>query len=130
MIEYYQDPDAKRLSVALWDLARPGRPANERDDRMFNVLQPVPGVVCLEVDTEFEFVVDLNAVLGDLADILQPRMSAEAIAELRALVLSLRGQRVVASTTFAQVFNGQPLSLQDMYNAGWLTPPPQEEINP
>lgn len=128
MIQYYQDPDAKRLSVALWDLARPGRPANEREGRMFNVLQPVPSVVCLEVDTDFEFVVDPNAVIGDLASILQPRMTAEAIAELGALVLSLRGQRVVASTAFAQVFNGQPLSVQDMYNAGWLTPPPEEMI--
>lgn len=38
MIQYYQDPEAERLSIALWDLARPDRPAKERADRMFNVV--------------------------------------------------------------------------------------------
>lgn len=109
MIQYYQDPDAERLSIALWDLARPGRPANEREDRMFNVVKPLTGGVYLEVDTEFEFVVHPAAVLGDLADILQARLSAEAIAALGTQVVNLRGQMVAASTAFAQVFNGQAL---------------------
>lgn len=77
---------------------------------MFNVVSALDGSSWLEVDTEFEFVVHPTAaVLGHLAEILRGRLSVESIAELEALVVSLRGERVVACTAFAQVFNGQAL---------------------
>lgn len=107
MIQYYRDPEAERLSIALWDLARPVRTAGETA-RMFHVVD-AEGVSYLEVDTEFAFVVHPAAVLGELAEILESRLSAEAIEDLEALVLSLRGERVVACTAFAGVFNGQAL---------------------
>lgn len=109
MIQYYLDPDAERLSIALWSLARPARAESDRADRMFNVVKSLSGEVHLEVDTEFQFVVHPKATLGDLADILQSRLSADAIAALGTQVVNLRGQMVVASTEFAQVFKGQAL---------------------
>lgn len=82
----------------------------------------------LEVDTTFTILVDSEAELDGIADILQPwidagDLPADTNANLSAFIKSKRGLRLVVYDAFPQLFKDMSLTTQEMIAAGKLPDP-------
>jgi hypothetical protein len=126
MIIYTPSSVAQSLSSALWALARP--PALQSDNHtkyLFGWIVATDGTTWLEVDTEFQIRVHVDAELGAIADILQPWIDAGELptdtnAQLSTLLDSKRGKRLVVYDAFPQLFKDMGKTYEQMVSAGLL----------
>ena len=97
---------ADELSGQLWSLSRtPQARTNEVTSRLFGTRTDANGKVWLEVITDYAIPDHAEAVLDGIAPILAGAGLGEAdIADLEALVISLRGQFITPWQFFPQVF--------------------------
>ncbi|MFZ2278413.1 MAG: hypothetical protein WAW39_11460 [Prosthecobacter sp.] len=129
MLVYIPAPAAQPLSDALWGLMRPTSVRGEKDTQyLFPWVTALDGSLWLMVDTEYAITVHAEAVLGGIADILQPfidagQVPAETNAQLSALIDSKRGDVLVVYEAFPPFFKAQAKTLQQMIEGGRLPVP-------
>lgn len=101
---------AELLSVALWGLARPPATRSEKDTQsLFPWVTVLDGSLWLMVDTGYQITVHPDAVLGNIAAILQPFIENNQLpettnAQLAALIESKRGQKLAVYEAFPALF--------------------------
>jgi hypothetical protein len=129
MILYIPSSAAEPLSLALWSLSRPPTLRTEQDTQyLFGWENVLDGSRWLVVDTEYAINVHPDAVLGDIASILQPwidagHLPADTITQLAALIESKRGQQLVVYDAFPQLFKDMSKTYPQMIAAGLLAEP-------
>lgn len=129
MIRYIPASAAEPLSVALWSLARPPELREDNDTQyLFPWVSATDESLWLSVETEFQITLHNEAVLGGIADILQPwidggHLPPDTNTQLAALIESKRGQRLVVYDAFPQLFKDMSKTLEQMIDAGLLAEP-------
>jgi len=117
---------ADTLSNGLWSLARPGAErAADDTQQMFSTIRTLDDKTWLQVLKDFAIDVCPTAELGDIATVLQPWVDAgnipsSVIDDLRATVISLRGQRLVVWDAFPLFFQQQAKSHDDLVQMNLL----------
>lgn len=132
MICYVPSSAAEPLSYALYALSRPPQVRGLNDTtHLFGWHDDPHGGRWLIVDTEYEIPVHPDAVLGGIADILEPwfaqGLPADTNDVLAAHVLAKRGQRMVPWEAFPQFFKDLSKTPQEMIDAGLLAVPETSE---
>jgi hypothetical protein len=129
MTRYVPSSAAEPLSNALWGLSRPPETRRPNDTQyLFPWITALDSSRWLIVDTDYEVNVHQDAVLGDIADILQQwidagQLPSDTNTNLATLVESLRGQRLVVYDAFPQLFKDMSKTHDQMITAGLLAEP-------
>lgn len=116
---------AAALSDAMWGLSLPLslRGANVTQ-RLFGTVVDKDGGSWLAVDTECTILVHPDAELGEIGGILLGAGLSQAdVDQLEALILAMRGQRMVPWDYFPRVFKDASKTRDEMIAAGLLAEP-------
>ena len=114
------------LTEALWHLHCP--PGEGSTTGFGTVVTALDDSIWLEIDDAAVVLVHAEAILDNIADILQPwiddgSLPADTNEVLAALVESKRGLDLTVYEAFPQLFKDMSLTTQQMIDAGWLANP-------
>lgn len=130
MIRYVPAAAAEPLSAALWELTRPvnERRENETTIALFSAIVDAQHSPWLVVPDDCRIRIHPQAVLGRIADILQPwidggHLPADTNEVLTALIESHLDQPLVVYDAFPQLFKDMSKTRAEMIAAGLLAEP-------
>lgn len=126
-IVYIPAPSATPMSEVLWRLTDPN--PTRGTSSLFETVKALDDSLWLKVDTMTTIPVHGAAILGGIADVLQPyinrgELPAGTNEALAALVESKRGQTLLIYETFPLFFKSQALTFEQMVEQGKFAPQP------
>lgn len=129
MIAYIPAPAASAISDALWSLSRPPAVRESKDTQyLFSWVTALDDTLWLMVDTEYSITVHAEAVLGGIADILQPFIDAQQIpadtnTQLGAYIQANHGKVITVYDAFPQFFKDLAKTREQMIQENHLANP-------